>query len=192
MVENNVRNHPWKFQVLEKSGSQDIEPSRIWACPGSFRANPIFSRLVHGSDLILHIMIVCNGPDDLGILSLMFSVINYAWLTLFMQKGGFSAIYSRLVHLIGIIGVRLGKFFCRFFQLWLVGKCLNIFPRHHFAYRRPLIPVKTYLLEFWALDWLDIGHNERVSHKYAIQFDNLTQAFRFCRFHCTVSQVRKN
>ena len=78
MVENNAGNHPWKFQVLEKSGSQDMEPSRIWACLGSFRANPIFSSLVHGSDLIMHIMIAWHSLHDLGIVSLMFRIINYA------------------------------------------------------------------------------------------------------------------
>ena len=105
IVEIDERIHSWKFQVQKKIGSQDIAPSRIWACPGSFRAHPIFSRLVHGSNLILHIMIVWNGPDDLGILSLMFSVINYAWLTLFMQKWGVSAKFSRLAHLIDIFGI---------------------------------------------------------------------------------------
>ena len=48
------------------------------------------------------------------------------------------------------------RVFCRFFQLWLVGKGLNIFPQRNFAYRRPLIHVKTYFLKFGALDWLDI------------------------------------
>ena len=48
------------------------------------------------------------------------------------------------------------SFFCRFFQLWLVGKGLNIFPQRNFAYRRPLMHVKTYFLKFEALDWLDI------------------------------------
>ena len=49
-----------KISGPEKIGSQDIGPSRIWACLGSFWfwANSIFSSLVHSSDLILHIMLV--------------------------------------------------------------------------------------------------------------------------------------
>jgi hypothetical protein len=55
-----------------------MEPSRIWACPGSIWANSIFSSLVHAIDLILHIMIVINDLHDLAIVSPMFHVINYA------------------------------------------------------------------------------------------------------------------
>ena len=58
-----------------------MEPFRIWACPGSFWANSIFSSLGHGSDLILHIMIVGNSLHDLAIVSFMFCLINFAYLT---------------------------------------------------------------------------------------------------------------
>ena len=78
MLGDYARIHPWKFQVWKNAGSQDMEPSMIWACSGSFWANSIFASLAYGSDLVLHIMIVWNSLNDLGMVSLMSRIINYA------------------------------------------------------------------------------------------------------------------